>query len=78
MEDLCGSFRRAAPFVDHLPNKKIYYKVTKENDQMIFQTWFLFIIQGVRFRDFKWYVRKTKIILEFVIKKDSVITITFS
>ena len=26
-----------APFVEHLPNqKKIYYKVTKEKDQMIF------------------------------------------
>ena len=26
----------AAPFVEHLPNKKIYYKVTKEKGQMIF------------------------------------------
>ena len=37
MQNLCGSFRRAAPFVEHLSkNRKIYYKVTKEKDQMIF------------------------------------------
>ena len=34
---VCGSFRRAAPFVEHLRNgKKIYYKYTKEKGQMIF------------------------------------------
>ena len=34
-EELCGSFRNAAPFVEHL-RKRIYYKVAKEKDQMIF------------------------------------------
>ena len=36
-DDLCGCFRRAVPFVENLQNlNKIYFKDTKEKDQLIF------------------------------------------
>ena len=47
LKALCGSFRRAAPFVEHLRNgKKIYYKVTKEKDQTIFSHMVSFCYKG--------------------------------
>ena len=33
---LCGSFRRAAPFVEHLPKQKNLLQSYKKKDQMIF------------------------------------------
>ena len=70
VDELCGSFRRASPFAEHLPNKKIYYKITKEKDQMTFSHMFFCCccFTGVRLQHFK-YVRKNKKILNFVNKK---------
>ena len=50
-EALCGSFHRAAPFIEYL-RKRIYYKVTKEKDQIIFLQMVSFVIQGVKFNHF--------------------------
>ena len=47
---------RAAPFVEHLPNKrKIYYCINlqKKKIKLYFHTWFLFVIQGVKFKHFE-------------------------
>ena len=33
---MCDSFRRVAPFVEHLRNKKNYCKVTKRKDEITF------------------------------------------
>ena len=46
VDELCGYFRRAPPFLEHLPKKKIYYKITKEKDQMTFSHMFFFGYTG--------------------------------
>ena len=49
---LCGSFHGTPP-----KRKNVYYKVTKEKDQMIFLQMVFFVIQGVKFKNFE-YVSK--------------------
>ena len=51
LDALCGSFRRAVPFVEHFQNlKKIYFKDTKEKDQMNFSHRTCFCHAGVNFK----------------------------
>ena len=45
-EYLCGSFLRAAPFVEH-HQRKIYYKFQKEEDQIVFSHMVSFYNTGV-------------------------------
>ena len=55
--------RREAPFVEQIPNKKIIIKLQKKKDQMIFShIWFLFVIQGVRIKHFKYFLKSNKIL----------------
>ena len=57
----------AAPFVEHVRNKKkSITKLQKKKIKWYFHTWFLFVIHEVKIKHFK-YVRKN--ILEFVNKK---------
>ena len=69
VDELCGYFRRAPPFPEHLPKKKSIIKLQKKKIKWHFHTCFFLVIQRVRLKHFKWYVRKTKRILEFVNKK---------
>ena len=52
--------RREAPFVEQIPNKKIYYKVTKEKRSKDIFTHM--VIQGVRIKHFKYFLKSNKIL----------------
>ena len=70
LELLRGSFRRAVPFIEQPANKKkSIIKLQKKKIKWSFRNGFFFVIERVRPRDFKWYVRKNKKILDFVNKK---------
>ena len=50
---LCGSFRRAVPFVEHLQNLKRYIlKIQKKKIKWFFHIQLVFVTQGVNFKQY--------------------------